>query len=186
MNPRRTVEPTEEPVTLSEIKTHLRISGCDDDLALKQYLKSAREEAENHIDETLMESTWEYRLDEFPDEICLPMGPIQSISSISYVDTDGATQTFSDYQFNREGKLKPAYGEEWPETRDQYDAVTITYVAGESDADRIQDDIKQAIKLMVGSYDISREDIVIGVGTVVTEAPKTAVNLLNRYRKFTP
>src|SRR5690606_36285460 len=78
-------------------------------------------------------------LDRFPcGPIYLPYPPLQSVSSIGYVDPQGVAQTVgvADYQvdINSEpGRLVPAYGTTWPSTQCVLGAVTIEYVAGYSD-----------------------------------------------------
>lgn len=79
-------------------------------------------------------------LSEFPkgDMIRLPLGPVQSVSSIAYFDTNGASQTFgaSNYRAH-EDRFGPyvrlASGSAWPDTETRDDAVTVTYVAGYGD-----------------------------------------------------
>ena len=129
-----------------------------------------------------MTSTWTYTLDAFESEIELPMRPIQSISSVSYVDTDGNTQTLaaSGYQFDATGRLKPSYGNTWPNTQEGYGAVTVTYIAGATHAGNVPNDIKHAMKLIIGSFEQNREDHLIG--TTITTIPNSAKNLLAPHR----
>ncbi len=113
------------------------------------------------------------------------MSPIQSITSVEYVDTDGATQTLasSGYQFDAKGRLSPSYGNSWPSTRSQYDAVTVTYIAGETHAGNVPEDIKHAMLLMIGAADVAREGVVIGAGVVVSEVKNPrAAGLLHPYK----
>lgn len=82
-----------------------------------------------------MPQTWVQRLDWFPCEIELRRPPVQSVTSVEYVDTAGSTQTLasSRYQLDASsapGRLRPAYGDSWPTIRLIPNAVTITFVAG--------------------------------------------------------
>ena len=45
----------------------------------------------------LLTQTWDMYLDEFPcaGEIIIPLSPLQSVTSVSYVDQHGATQTWA-------------------------------------------------------------------------------------------
>lgn len=58
--------------------------------------------------------------------------PIVSISSITYVDKDGVTQTLdpSAYRLSSPRTLYPVYGTFWPSGRIDPDSVQITYTAG--------------------------------------------------------
>jgi uncharacterized phiE125 gp8 family phage protein len=68
--------------------------------------------------------------------ILLPCPPVQSVTSIAYLDGNGDTQTLaaSAYTLVNNGanksEIAPAYGTVWPETRDIEAAVTVTWVAG--------------------------------------------------------
>jgi len=134
-----TVEPQVEPLSLTEAKAHLRVEVSTDDDLITSLIKVARQYAEAVTGRQLSVATLRLTLDEFPSEndeqITLLRPPVHYISSISYVDTDGVTQTVdsSDYQLDRAtepARLRPAYGTSWPSARDQMAAVTIDYVAG--------------------------------------------------------
>jgi len=181
MNPRRNQDATQEAISLSEVKDHLRITGTADNAELRTLIAGIRHETEKYLGRTLVSTTWELILDAFTDEIVLPMPPVTAINSISYVDTDGVTQTFSDYQFDRKGRLLPSYGNEWPQTRDQLGAVTIIYTAGDAHAGLVPPDIKLAMLLAIGSREICREDLI--VGTTVSQLPNGSKAMLHPHRE---
>ncbi len=183
MNPYRLLDAESESLSLTDIKNHLRISGTDDDDSLREDIAAVRRYTETYLSKTLVKTTWVYKLDSFPDEINLQMGPVLSISSVEYVDTDGNTQTFSDIQYDdRNGRLKPSYNSSWPDTRDQYNAVTITYIAGATHAGNVADDIKSAMKMLVGDKQNNKEDSLIGVSN--SPLVNSAHNILNMYRNW--
>lgn len=181
MNLTRTLDAESETLSLTDVKNHLRITSTDDDDALRDFIAAIRQRTETFLGKTLVTSTWVLKLDSFESEIELLMRPVQSITSIQYVDSDGVTQTLaaSGYQFDRQGRLKPSYGNDWPDTRDQFDAVTITYVAGDLHAGKVQQDIKLAMKLWIGASDINRENVAF---SQVVEIPDSARDLLAPYR----
>ncbi|MCP5004524.1 MAG: hypothetical protein GY941_11395 [Planctomycetes bacterium] len=179
MNLTRTYDADSEALNLNDVKTHLNITSDSDDEPLNVFIAGIRHKTETYLGKTLITSTWEYKLDCFDEIIDLPMTPVATIESIYYIDDDGASQLFTDYQFDAGGRLKPSYGNEWPSTRDQFDAVTVTYTAGKTD---VQPDIALAMLLWVGSCDISRENSIIGVS--VTEIPEGARALLDPYRRI--
>ncbi len=179
MNLTRTYDANSEALNLNDVKTHLNITSDSDDEALNVFIAGIRHKTETYLGKTLITSTWEYKLDCFDETVCLPMIPVSSIESIYYVDDDGASQEFTDYQFDAGGRLKPSYGNSWPSTRDQFNAVTVTYTAGQDD---VQPDIALAMLLWVGSCDISREGHIIG--TIVSEIPEGAKAILDPYRRI--
>lgn len=86
--------------------------------------------------------------------IVLPIPPVQSISSIQYVDTSGATQTLSSANYildsnSEPARITPAYGLSWPDTRVQVGAVTVTFVAGYGLAIAVPAAAKTFIKMKV-------------------------------------
>ncbi len=152
MNLSRTVAPATEPVTLAEAKAHLGVTISDDDARIQSLLVAAREWVESTTGLALITQTWVAKLDNFPpgDILKLPKTPIQSITSVGYVDTNGADQTCTGYTLDAIGeRLYLQYGEDWPSTQGIENAVTITYVTGYGDAADVPESIKQAIKLQV-------------------------------------
>lgn len=146
-------DPTAEPLSLQEAKDHLRIDGEAEDAHLSALIVAAREWVEGFWGRTIVATKRKLSLDQFyttgPARICdvgvyegyrdytirLPGPPLIAVSSITYVDTDGTTQTLatSGYQVDAESepaRIVPAYGESWPTTRAQLNAVSITYTAG--------------------------------------------------------
>ena len=180
MNLTRILDAESEVLSLNDVKDHLRILGDDDNYALQQYITAVRHRAETYLGKTLVKSTWELRLDSFSDEIQLLMPPVTAIDSLEYVATDGTLTPLASYQFDRGGRLSPAYGEAWPATRDQYDAVIINYAAGYDHAGNIPEDIRLAMLLWIGACDINREDNIIG--TIIAEIPGSAAQLLHPHR----
>lgn len=183
MNLTRTLDAESETLSLTDVKTQLRITDTSDDDALRIFIEAIRHHTETYLRRTLVTSTWEMKVDCFMPEMILPMGPIQSITSVQYVDTAGTTQTLasSGYQSDAYGRLKPSYGNSWPSTRDQYDAVTVTYIAGETHAGNVTQNIKLAMLLWVGACDLNRENIAF---TQVIEIPEGAKALLAPHRNW--
>lgn len=146
--------PSEEPVTLTEAKLHLREDGYDLDSLITAKLLAARQHVETVCERAIMPQVWALYLDAFATPTTLPGGLIRSITSVEYVDTNGDTQTLADtgYQLSSQrdpARLMPAYGTSWPSTRRQMDAVTITYACGYTDAASVPSPLKSAILLLM-------------------------------------
>ena len=186
MNLVRTIDAVSEPLSLNEVKSQIRVTTTADDDSFRQFIAAARHRVERFLGKTLITTTYELKLDAFETEICLPRPPIQSITEIKYIDTDGMEQTLNaaDYQFDRGGRLMASVGNSWPSSREQYDAVTITYVAGDLHAGYVEEDIKQAILLIIGASDVARENTVVGAGVVVTKIPDDAEYLLSPHKDW--
>ncbi len=181
-----TVEPVLEPITTAEAKTHLRVDLSDEDEYIDTLIVTSRQFAENHTRRQLITATWQLTLDWFPCVIELRRPPIQSVTSITYVDTDGDTQTLDSSLYRVDvtgvtGCITPAFGESWPSTRAITSAVTVTYVAGYGDAGSdVPAAFKHAIKLLLAHYHENREESISG--TIITTIPVAAARLLDHYR----
>lgn len=145
MNPRysivQLVPPTDEPVSVAEMASHLRIDSEAEGLLLESYIKTARQYVEMFTRRQLVQSTWKMSLDTFPttatyDEgICLPNPPLISVSGITYVADDGTSTTLASsvYTVDRESEpavIRLAYDQSWPTVRGQRNAIAVTYLAG--------------------------------------------------------
>jgi uncharacterized phiE125 gp8 family phage protein len=160
---------TAEPIGLEEAKVHLRVDGSDSDTYINTLIVAARKHVENVTRRRLVQQTWDYTLAEFPyGDICLPIMPVSSVTSVSYVDGDGATQAFTTYTLIKDGpraRVVLDYGVSWPTTRVHGNAVTVRFVAGyDPTTDSPQDlsgnvpgDLKAAIKLIIGDLYENRE-----------------------------
>ncbi|MBN50034.1 MAG: hypothetical protein CMN85_10870 [Spongiibacteraceae bacterium] len=164
-----TVEaPAEEPVTTAEAKDHARIDISDDDTLVDAMVESVRLHTEDFLGRALVTQTLSLQLDRFPEVIELPRPPLQSVSSITYVDADGATQTLAASKYRVDNKsaparVTPAWGEVWPSTRAVTGAVTVQFVAGYGAAADVPQRIKHAILMAFGHLYENREDVSVGV-----------------------
>jgi len=184
--------PVNEPVTLDEVKAHCRVSSDDDDGLLDGYRVAAREFVESFTGRALLPQTWDLKLDAFPcDALELPMPPVTSVTSITYVDTAGATQTWSSANYRTDlpsgptsasARITPVYGVSWPSTQDVTNAVTVRFVAGYASDASVPWAIKSALLLLVGHWYAHRE--AVSVGNVVASMPFAVESLLWPYKVF--
>jgi len=116
--------PAVEPITLEEMKTRLRVSGCDFDSELSDMLISARQQVEADTYRKLITQTVVMYQEDFVSllgPLDIRLAPIQSITHVKYYDRDDVLQTFAaaDYYANLtstppEIRLKEA--KQWPNT----------------------------------------------------------------------
>ena len=151
--------PATEPVTLAEAKIHLHYDATDQNDRIEALIKAARSSCEVETNRAMITQTWVLQLERFPSSVIdIPLPPLQSITSIAYVDSNGDSQTIDsdNYQLDtvsEPGRIAPASGCSWPSTNSDYlAAVTITFVAGWTEAANVPDEIKQAIYLFVGHW----------------------------------
>lgn len=191
--------PEVEPVTLAEAKAHCRVDYSDDDTLLTTLITAVRKHLDGPsgiLGKALVSQTWDYTIDEFPEGekgILLPLSPVQSITSITYTDSAGASQTLASsvYQLVTSGdhgraRIVEAYDKSWPSTRDEPQAVTIRFVAGYgTDASsppisQAPEAIKHAMLLMIGHFYENREATLVGVNA--QDLPLGVNALLQPYR----
>jgi uncharacterized phiE125 gp8 family phage protein len=195
MNLKIITAPVTEPVSLTEAKSHLRITHTNDDTLIISLIKVARQQAESITLRSLASAVYDLSIDDFPtEEIVLPMPPVESITSIKYKDSDGVEATWDSDEwifYNSEpAVILPAYGEAYPTfTPYPIGAVTIRFTAGYKtsgdDADLIiPEELKQAIKLLVANYYEYREDLLTR-GHIPKTVPFGVNALLSPYRLFT-
>jgi len=150
---------------------------AEDDLLLEK-LQSAIEDAEDFTGRQLLTATYNGYLCYFPtkDYIELPFGNLQSVTSITYKDTDGTETTMiegTDYLVetnvdavrggDQVGRIVLPYGVSWPAvTLYPSNPITIEFVCGWKAADYVPSKIKQAIMLMVADRYADRGEPIIG------------------------
>src|SRR5205085_7972655 len=129
--------PANEPVSLDEAKEHLRVTSTDQDNLIRHLISAARIYCENKLGQPIVTQTWDLKLDGFPcDAIRVPRPPLQSVTSITYLDSGGSLQTLNPSTYlvldsttppasgpahtpPLIGRIESAYGLTWPSTRYQ-------------------------------------------------------------------
>lgn len=187
--------PIFDPLTLAEVKAHLRVDSAEEDGYLAGRLFAARQFAEGHTRRRFATQTLDFTYDYgWPSievngycaqRIELPVAPVQSVTSVSYIDTNGALQALtltSQYLVKLDEAVAyvyPAYGVIWPSTQGVPGAVTVRFVAGWTQA-AFPDDLRHAMLTLISHWWENRE--AVAVGTTAAEVPWTAEALLSGYR----
>ncbi len=182
--------PIAEPVTLEEAKLHMRIDITDDDALVSAMVTAARQWCESFRRQSFVTQTWAYTADEWPDGdvIELHLSPVQSVTSIVYVDEAGASATVDagDYivdVMSEPGRLALKSSASWPSvTLRELNGVTVTYVTGYGLAAAVPVVIKQAILLLAAHLYENREQ---STDVVLRDIPFGVTALLWPERVFT-
>lgn len=184
----RIAAPASEPLDLATAKLHCRVDGTDDDALITALIVAAREQAEHETGRALITQTWELVHDAFPEAFVLRKAPIQSLTSIKYLDAvTGAEQSLnlSDVildSASEPGYVVPAYGKAWPDTWPVPNAVRCRYVCGYSTASDVPQAIKQWMLLAIGTMYAQRETMMVGVIAGIPD--RFWSSLLDPYRLF--
>ena len=183
--------PASEPIGISDAMNYARIDADADVVTLTGMITAARQEAEKITRRQLITASWELRLDCFRETIFLPMPPLQSVTTVKYLDTGGTERTLvenTDYivdTYSEPARITPAYGMVWPPTQSVMNAVRIVFVAGYGDDDTdVPQSIRNWIMIFFGSLYENRElDIVANVTQAYTHLNFLG-GLLDDYRVF--
>jgi len=215
MGVRVITEPTDEPITLEEAKAHLNIPATvtDQDAYIGALIVAARTVVENECERAMITQTFELTLDVFDESanvyqgltlplgsrvraIWLPMPPLISLRSVTYLDGAGDTITLHDSVGSPQvedllvvvpsskylpAQIAPVAGTAWPSVLDQPGAVTISYTAGYgSDGSSVPMPIRQAMLLAIGHFYEHRESV--SEVTNLAELPQGVQFLLAPYK----
>jgi len=180
-----------DPVTLAEAKLHLRVDHSADDDLITTLITAATKWGEAYTKRAFISQTWDMILDCFPNDetiIYLPKSPIQSITSIKYNDTDGNEQTLATTVYTYDtttsvpARIFLKESQEWPDTQDQGNAVTIKFVTGYGDDETdVPAPILAAIKLLIGHWYDQRE---AASSLSYKEVPMAVESLMNTEKIF--
>jgi uncharacterized phiE125 gp8 family phage protein len=185
--------PTVEPVTLALAKLHLRVDFPDDDLLITGLITAARQYCEKRTNRAFFNQTWMRTLDYFPlygrveasrspserdtwpygtwywDRVTieLPHNRVASVTSITYLDSNGDRQTLPSDSYNVDttsipARITPAQGLFWPILNNYIPgSVEITYVASSygdgTEVNKCPLTIVQAMLLLIGHWYQNRE-----------------------------
>lgn len=160
----RTGEPAAEPVTLAEVKAHLRVLHASEDTLITRLARAARVHIETVTSRAFITQSWKLWLDAFPASgvIELPRPPLVGVSAIRYVDADGATQTLATSVYHVvtqgfQGRIERKASQSWPATDEHPQAVEIEFVAGYGgDSTAVPEDLRNAILLQAEHFYFNR------------------------------
>lgn len=180
-------------LTVQEVKDYLRVDSSAEDTLLGVLIDAATQVAEHYLGRFLLTTVIEEFYDFFPvyktgvdpfkgdrNIVYLSRGPVQSITSLKYVDGNGDEQTVStdDYRsdlVSEPARIMPEHG--WYGTKDTVNAVIVRYTCGYTQASDVPANIKVALLLIIGEMYEKRVDS-------VHRLPTASEHLLNPYRVF--
>lgn len=152
------VDPACEPVSRTEAKSWLKITSSAEDDIIDALITSARLGAESLTSRSFVNRTLKQTHEDFPPggELVLRASPVSSITSVTYTDQDGDTQTYdSDYYRLVLDRPRPYIklkaGAIWPIVQTDNDtAVTVAMVAGYgAAATDVPANVRVALKMII-------------------------------------
>ena len=197
-------EPTQEPLTLQEVKEYLRVEDNTDERNLRPLIESARRLVEEHLNRTLMQTTYQQFLDSFDEYedplfegvrqgpylnyyknyIDLVKSPVISVTHIkTYQDDDSAT-TMAASKYYVDNAREPSrivlrQGETFPTALRVANAIEIQYVAGYTSPYQVPEPIRLAILQIIAHMYEHRGDM--GNAAEAMMMPSMCKRLLSHY-----
>lgn len=158
-----TVAPAAEPIATADAKLQVRVDGNDENALIDAYVASARSHVEGVTGTRMVTQTVSLKTDDWNDLADLPVAPIQSITTIAYVDTAGDVITLSSSVYEtRLDLLEPSvvlkHGQTWP-ARLPGSLITLTAVVGYGAAGAQPAAVLQAIRLVMADFYAQRETV---------------------------
>lgn len=184
--------PALSPVSVSECKEDLRIDHTFDDDYIQALIDSAVEYVGGKDGllggKVLINQTWDYSVTKpnSDGKLWLPLGPVSSITSITYYDGDEVSQSGTVSNFNlfsceEWAYMVPKTAQTWPTIYNRPDGLTIRFVAGfGAAATDVPTNITRAIRLIVAHWYENRTAV---SSSNVKELPIAVDALLNMSRK---
>ena len=151
----QTTPPAAEPLTLAEVKAHLRLDDEAEDALLLSLAKTAREHLEREIGLCLMAQSWRLCLDDWPADgvIRIAKSPVQAIQTITVYDADGVPLHVSleDHLLDGEGRPARLWLRDPPSPGRALNGIEIDFSAGYGEAGTdVPDTLKRAMLIDVG------------------------------------
>jgi uncharacterized phiE125 gp8 family phage protein len=184
----------EEPVTLAEIKSHMKVTSTAEDTYITALAKAARSYIEDVTGRVALTTVFDYTADRFPSDVRtmeLPRSALSGVTYVKYYDQDGVLQTLDAAQYIVVTDSEPGYvylraAYYWPTTEKRPGAVQIRFSAGWTanaaglGADK--EGFKLAIKFLVHHWHSLRTPV--NIGNLVSNIPNNFDLLLQQFRVF--
>ncbi len=165
-----TTEPSQEPVTLQEVKEYLRVEDSTDERNLRPLIETARRFAEQHLGRTLVATTFTQFYDAFDEMedplfegmrtgpyinyyknyLVLATAPITSVTHIKTHNDADVSTTMSTSKYYVDNAREPSRivlrkGESFPTSLRVANAIEVQFVAGYQSIYSIPEPIRMGI-----------------------------------------
>jgi len=176
----RAVAPAASPVSLVDMKAHLRVTSSSEDDVIQAYIDAAVAslDAQGELGQAIIAQTWDESFSQATRDVALSIIPATALVSVTYYDTDNAQQTadLADFALYSGEFWAFVRSSNWPQVYDRPDAITIQYTAGMA---TVPAGLVHAIKLIVTHWYENRADV---SEAKLADIPRGAAHLINMLR----
>lgn len=155
----RVTAPAETPITLAEAKAHLRVDGSAEDPQIQSLIDTAVAliDGDGSLGRAMVTQTWSKWVSQTPGVVRIGMGPFIGLTAVDYYDADNVLQsaTLADFEVRLDGdfvNIRPKSGKVWPNAYIRDDSIKLTFTAGYGAAADVPENLKSAIKLLIGIW----------------------------------
>ena len=184
--------PAAEPVTLVDLKAHLRVDLVDEEALITAQGTAARLLIEDVTGQRMIDQTWKLVLDRFPAArwIRIPLGPTTAVNSVKSTDRLGfvSTQNAAEYivdLVSEKARIVLKEDFDWPdpdEDLQEANAVEIEFVVGFGvAASDVDERLKLAVKMLTAHWFENREAVVLS-SMSFEELPMAVQSLIGEFR----
>ena len=172
----RTVEPAAQPVTVGQMRSHLRLSGHEEDALVAAAISAAVSLIEAETRRALITQTWRASIPgvwKENDPVFLPRPRLLEVSSVQFRNADGVWTAHTDYRLMDTSEPASIWLTACPTTvatpDNDLDTVwRVTYTAGYGpDHGSVPDSLCAAVKLLAAHLFENREATIIGTSAIV-------------------
>ena len=153
----RTDGPAAEPVTLADLKAHLRLDGDGEDDLIAGLIRAAREDFEATTGTVLVEQSWRLTLDRWPAShmVLLRRCPVREVVSVTTYGQDGAAAILDPAACLLDAHAQPArlLFSQTPAIGAAMNGIEIDFTAGYGEAATdVPDLLKRAVLMLVSHW----------------------------------
>lgn len=181
--------PAVEPVSLAEVKEHLRVDGPEEEPLIVALITTARLTIEHLAGLALITQRWAVLLDSWPETraIELPVAPVTSIDALRVYDDAGgasliaAEQYFADLA-SRPARLMRSDASAWPAPGRVANGIEIELTAGFGALPLdVPETLRWAVLMLVGHWFENRA--AVGADSQLRHMPMAVHAVLAPYRR---
>ena len=184
---RRTVAPA-AVLSYPEVKDHCNVDHDDDEAYIVGLIHAATaymDGPDGVLGLALCTQTYELDVDGLPENLMLPIAPVQSWSA-TYYDADNVSQALGAGTYRLHSGLSGAYlkqdaTQSVPSVYSRDDAATFTLVCGYGEPSSVPKDLVQAMLMLIGHWYANRESV--AVGTITGTVPMAFDAIVARYKR---
>lgn len=152
--------PAVEPVSLAEVKEHLRVDGPDEEPLIVALIATARMTIEHLAGLALITQRWAVLFDAWPDAraVELPVAPVASVDALRVYDEAGAASLIEPAAYfadlaSRPVRLVRRSAEAWPAPGRVANGIEVELTAGfGASPNDVPETLRWAVLMLVGHW----------------------------------